>query len=139
MNPVKQSLRNRAASKDDLLDTINREVIPVLSATRELTNRLAANPEQPTTGDVDWASAHFRAITLTGPTTLSFIAPGGAAWLALRVTQDATGGHVVTWPASVLWESGLAAVITIAAGAKDLILFYFDGTNYFGLPAQDFS
>lgn len=139
MNPVKQALRSRAASKDDLLDMMNREVLPVLQATRELANRLAANPEQTTTATVDWSAAHFQAITLTGATTLSFIAPGGAAWLALKVTQDGAGGHALTFPAAAVWEGGTPPVITVAAGAVDLIMFYCDGTTYFGLPAQDFS
>ena len=139
MNPVKQALRSRAASKDDLLDMMNREVLPVLKATRELANRLAANPEQTTTATVDWSAAHYQSVRLTGDATLTFIKPGGAAWLALVVQQDGTGGWAVTWPGSVLWEGGTPPTITVAAGAVDLIMFYCDGTTYFGLPAQDFS
>lgn len=42
----------------------------------------------------------------------------------LAMEQDGVGGHAVTWPPELNWDSGGAPTITAAAGAIDL----FDGT-----------
>lgn len=142
MNPVKQALRTRAPSKDDMLEMLTREIIPVLAATRDLTNRLAANPEDAdssgTAVTIDWSSAHYRVLRLTANATLDFTEPPQSALLVLRVVQDGTGGWAPTWPSTVRWMGGTAPTITVAPGAVDIVVFYCDGAAFYGMPFQDF-
>ncbi|HNW85246.1 MAG TPA: discoidin domain-containing protein, partial [Candidatus Cryosericum sp.] len=59
--------------------------------------------------------------------------PSAPCFLALKLVQDATGGRVVTWPATVKGSP----VINQAANSVSNVLFYWDGTNYYtlnGLP-----
>lgn len=139
MKPVQPGLSTKAYTEEGLLRGINREVLPVLQAVRTLANDMASAPEQVTTSTVDWSRRRFNALTLTASATLSFVSPPGADWLVLRVTQDATGGHGVIWPASVVWPSGAAPTVTVGAGAVDVIVFYCDGATFYGLAFQDFS
>lgn len=142
MKPINQPLRQRSLTKDDYLEAINRELLPLLQAIRELVNRLAAAPEQSessgTEKTLDWSAYHYRALTLTGNCTLTFVAPGGAAELVLRLTQDAIGTRTVTWPSTVNWEGGTAPTLTAAGGSIDLVRLYCDGTNYYGTAWLDF-
>ena len=52
-------------------------------------------------------------LTMTGNVTLSFtnVPASGAVSLTLEIAQDGVGGHAVTWPGSVLWPDGAAAVV----------------------------
>lgn len=49
----------------------------------------------------------------------------------LKLTQNATGGFTVTWPATVKWSGGVAPTLS-AANKTDLIVLTWDGVNYFG-------
>lgn len=66
----------------------------------------------------------FLEFELTGNTTFQWSgAPLVHARYAVLLVQDAVGGRTVTWPAGVLWNGGIAPVITPAAGAVSLIEF----------------
>lgn len=74
------------------------------------------------------------AVTLSNPAL-------GASYVVrlLKLTQDATGGRAVTWPASVTWQGGYAPALGPAAGAVDVILLTsFDGgaTWYAAIAGQ---
>ena len=97
------------------------------------------NGNSGTAATVDWNSGQKQRITLTNTSTLSFTDPPGACNLMLKLIQDATGGRDVTWPANVLWSQGLTPNLTVNANAVDLVSFYFDGTDYYGFFADNFS
>jgi len=86
---------------------------------------------------IDCSVSNSFAITLTeNITSISIVNPpasGRYGQLRIRITQGA-GAYTVTWPASVKWPGATAPVISIAAGAIDLIILETDdaGTNYFG-------
>lgn len=61
--------------------------------------------------------------------------PVAPCFLTLKLVQDATGGRVVTWPATV---KGTPA-INLAANAVSNVLFYWDGTNYWTLNGKQFA
>lgn len=72
-------------------------------------------------------NGNFQAITLTGDCALTFSNPpatGRVGSLTLEVIQDGTGGHTVTWPASVTWAGGSAPTLSTAAAAVDVLSFY---------------
>lgn len=64
----------------------------------------------------------------------SAVNPVAPCFLTLKLVQDATGGRVVTWPATV---KGTPA-INLAINATSNVLFYWDGTNYWTLNGKQF-
>lgn len=92
---------------------------------------------------VDLQTATIFQHTLTGATTYTFSNPpssGTGFSFAMKITQDATGGRTITWPASVDWEDGVAPTLT--SGANDVDVFSFfttdGGTTYYGfISGQD--
>ncbi len=87
------------------------------------------------TTTLNLANANVFNMTLTGTTTfvLSGATSGKACSFSLYLKQDATGGRVVTWPASVKWSGGAPALST-AANAVDILVFETldGGTTWFG-------
>lgn len=75
---------------------------------------------------IPFKTGHKAAITLTEAVTLTFTAPRGPALLAVRMTQDATGGRTVTWPGAVLNSPH----VDPTANSVTLVQFLYDGTNY---------
>jgi hypothetical protein len=73
-------------------------------------------------------------VTLGGNRTLSFSStPAVGTYGTLVVTQDATGNRTITLPSTTNKVLGSASTTTItlssAANAKDILNFYYDGTN----------
>ena len=97
------------------------------------------NGDSGTTDTIDWIEGNKQKSTLTGNVTYTFTDPSNPCNLILKVVQDGTGSRTVTWPASVKWPSGTAPTLTTSASATDIIAFYFDGTNYFGVDSLNFS
>lgn len=88
---------------------------------------------------IDWDDGQKQKVTLTDDCTFTFTAPDGVGNFILRLVQDGTGNRTVTWPASVLWPGNSAPTLSTAAAAIDLVAFYVDGTNYYGVFGLDFS
>lgn len=60
--------------------------------------------------------------TLTENVTVTMSSVSGASFY-VRLTQDATGGRTVTWPAVVKWPGGVAPIMSSGAGKADLYFF----------------
>lgn len=79
----------------------------------------------------------YREVTQTlpvsGGTVDVDLGQGNVAWLTMD--QDATGGHNLTWPASVRWPGGVAPALGGQAGSVDICsLFTVDGgATWFGM------
>jgi len=72
--------------------------------------------------------------------TFTFTAPTNPGTFILILVQDSVGSRTVTWPASVDWPSNTAPTLTTTATTgTDIIHFIYDGTNYYGTSAADFS
>ncbi len=97
------------------------------------------NGNSGTSKTVDWAAnGHKQKITMTGDCTFTFTAPAGPCNLLLKKIQDGTGSRVPTWPAAVKWPGGTKPVHS-GASKTDVVSFYYDGTNYYGVANMDFS
>lgn len=97
------------------------------------------NGNSGTSKTIDWAAnGHKQKITMTGDCTLTFTAPAGPCNLLLKKIQDGTGSRVPTWPAAVKWPGGTKPVHS-GASKTDIVSFYYDGTNYYGVANMDFS
>jgi hypothetical protein len=108
-----------------------------LSATSVNTPIYASTPQELTDGaTISWnPTLGLNAnVTLAGNRTLSFTStPAAGSYGTLVVTQDATGGRTITLPSTTNKVLGSTSVTTItlstAANAKDILNFYYDGTN----------
>lgn len=77
-------------------------------------------------------------VTLTGNCTFTLSNPQAGYTYVLRLVQDGTGSHTVTWPANVKWEGGTAPTLSTAANSIDLITLYYDGTDFYGISNLNF-
>ncbi len=97
------------------------------------------NGDSSTADTIDWRLSNKQKSTLTDACTFTFTAPSNPCNLLLRLIQDGTGSRTVTWPATVKWPGGTAPTLTTDANAVDIVSFYYDGTNYYGVASLDFS
>jgi len=94
----------------------------------------------PTTSvTIDWTTGQKQRVTLGGNTVISFTAPPGVSHLMLVVVQDVSGNRTPTWPGTVKWaKGGSPPNLTNQGDSIDIVSFYFDGTNYYGVGTTDF-
>lgn len=90
-----------------------------------------------TTGSitVDWTSAQNQKQTEpTGSITYTFTAPPGPCHLQLLIDSDGTStAQTFTWPGTVIW---IGSVWAAAANKKAIVNFWYDGTNYYAMGAN---
>lgn len=79
--------------------------------------------------DIDWSDGVFQSIELTGDVVLTFSNPYSGGKMILRVKQDGTGGHAVTWPTSLRYGTDITSIdLTQAVNKQDYIGFIWDPT-----------
>jgi len=93
------------------------------------------------TGAIDWNVSQKQKVTITGTgITCNFTnPPAGACNLLLKVIQGDGSDVIGTWDGDIKWPGGSAPTLSTGNGDIDIISFYWDGTNYFGSAALDFS
>ena len=120
----------------------------VINSTKDLVNVRTANFSAEysngtwsggATKDVDWSNGQKQTVILGADQTCTFTAPAGVGNFLLRVVQDATGTRTLTWPASVKWPSGTPPALSTGANAEDIVTFYYNGTDYYGVASLNFS
>ena len=79
---------------------------------------------------IDWNVSQNQQVTLAGNRTFTFANPQAGQTYSVKITQDATGSRLVTWPSTVKWAGGSAPTLTTTASKTDRITFYYDGTYY---------
>jgi len=72
--------------------------------------------------------------TLDNPTNLK----SGATYV-LKVIQDGTGGRTLAYGSAFKWSNGNIPVVSAAANAVDILTFWSDGTNLYGVWNENFS
>jgi hypothetical protein len=106
----------------------------------------ASTPQELTDGAIiDWNPINGlnASVTLGGNRTLSFsTTPAIGSYGTLVITQDATGGRTITLPSTANKVLGSTSTTTVtlssAAGAKDILNFYYDGTNCYWNVGQGY-
>lgn len=90
---------------------------------------------------ITWANGNKQSIVLTGAPdcTVTFVNPAGPCHVTLKVTQGAGGSKTATWSGNFKWQDATPPTLSTVAGAIDIIVFYFDGTYYYGVGALNFS
>ena len=88
-------------------------------------NSLPVNTVAAATGNVD-LELGTNDLTLTGNVTLVFpsdVTVGNESLVIVRLVEDATGGHTVTYPASANFPSGTAPAIVTTANGRNVLEF----------------
>lgn len=91
---------------------------------------------------IDLSSAHVFTATLTGNVTLAWSSLPAAGTMTDRVlilTQDATGGRTITWPAGTKWPGGLAYTTDAASVETAVGLLVDSGGATRAFPVEDFT
>lgn len=97
------------------------------------------NGNSGTAYNLNWREGQKQRLTLTGDATLTFTNPVEPCNLLLKVIQDGTGTRTPTWPTGVLFPGGTDPSLTTDPNAVDIVSFYWDGVEYFGVASLDFS
>jgi hypothetical protein len=88
---------------------------------------------------IDWTQGNKQKIVLTANCVLSFGHPFGICTVTLKVQQDAAGSRLATWLPTVMWPGGTAPTLSTGSNDIDIIVFYYDGLNWFGSSNLDYS
>ena len=77
-------------------------------------------------------------LTLTGDVTSLTLSGGedGGVY-ELRIVQDGTGGHAITWPSAWLWPRQTAGALSSGANAVDRLMLRRDGTDIYAILVPD--
>lgn len=88
---------------------------------------------------LDWNNGNNQLVTLTNNVTFTLSNPKDGGQYMI-IIDSGMGAFTATWPGSVLWPSGVAPVITIAAGKRDVVKFDYDLTagKYYGSYQQNY-
>ena len=126
------------------LSNIVEDTTPELGGEMDCGAHAIGFTQQSATGDgtttIDWKLGNKFYFTFGAQAdTFAFTAPSNPCNLILILKQDGTGSRIPTFPASVLWSGGSMPTFTTGANAVDIVAFYYDGTNYFGVETLDFS
>lgn len=81
------------------------------------------------TETIDFTLGGFHTGTLDANVTLTITAPGMITSTELKLTQDATGGRTITWPASVKNAAAINAALTTTASTYSRISLGWDETG----------
>lgn len=138
---INQALRDRAIAKDsEIRDALNREVVPVVRATRAAVNAMLATPSIVASSELtltlDWTQNYKFSLELSESiTAIAFKDSPDRTEFFLLIEQ--TAAYTVTgWPSNVTWLGGATGpTITTTPGAFNLLTFFFDGTTYYGSSA----
>jgi len=131
---IKDFLENHADSIDAIFGSVEASQI-------RSTAYFETVSEENVSGTVtlDLSDANLFKRTLTGNTTFEFTAAGDGSYqgnsLTLIVQQDGAGGHSITWPNSVEWDSGAVPNLSTNANDKHLLTFVSDdnGSTWLGI------
>jgi hypothetical protein len=99
------------------------------------------NGNSGTAATINWSTnGQKQRLVVNGNATLTFTAPPGVGNFLLKLVHDATAtAYTILWPATLRWPGGTAPTLTNTANSIDIISFYYDGTNYFGVASFAFA
>lgn len=145
---IERQLRDRAFSKEDVVQGVNREVVPVVRAIHRSVNAILGAPfvvdSEAGVLTLDWSANRHYAVTLTEPiTSIVFVDSGDAgADFCVRFDQTLTFPDNFTvsgWPDTVRWCYGAVPYVSYTAGQSDLVAFFFDGSEYWADVSQGYT
>ena len=133
------------AQLSGVIGNVVEDTTPQLGGELDLNSHSVGGAAQTATGDgtttIDWKLGNIMLFQFGAfNETFTFTAPTKPGVYILRLIQDSVGSRTATWPATAKWIAGTAPTLTTTATTgKDWITFIFDGTNYDGVEAINFS
>lgn len=127
------------------ISNVSEDTTPQAGGEFDLQAHSIGGTAQTATGDgtttIDWKLGNIMLFQFGAfSETFTFTAPTKPGAYVLRLVQDSVGSRTATWPATVKWIAGTAPTLTTTATTgKDYVTFIFDGTNYDGVEALNFS
>ena len=119
-------------------DTLTNKTLTNPTVTNYVETPFSSTPTSTIT--LDLANGTVQIITLGGNVTFTFPTATSGKSFILLLKQDATGSRTVTWPASVKYAGGTAPTITSTASRLDILSYFADGTNWYGVVvAQNYT
>ena len=103
-------------------------------------NTLIYSQIESDTTHIDWALGSKQSVLIDGSSmdiSFSFDTPVGASTLLLIINYD-IDVMTISWPDNVKWQGGVEPPLTMGSGSKDIISFYYDGTDFLGIALLDF-
>jgi hypothetical protein len=74
---------------------------------------------------IDTELGNVFGVVLGGDRTIAFSNEADGAEVELYLTQDSTGGRLLTWPNNIIWEGGAAPTLSTAANAVDKVVLRY--------------
>lgn len=141
---AKDIVNKKFVDDEGFLKNVVEDTTPELGGEMDAGAHSIGFTQQSATGDgsttIDWKLGNKFYFTFGGQAdTFTFTAPSNPCNLILVLKQDGTGSRIPTFPASVHWSGGSMPTFSTGANAVDIVAFYYDGTNYFGVETLDFS
>jgi hypothetical protein len=139
---IYQALRPKGFTDKDMLQGLNREVMPVLRQTRDKVSAIVSPPRKlsASAGNlmIDWSHGRQYHYELTQDIgTITFTDPQDAGYYFVRFDQ--TADYIVEgWPSTVKFIAGIVPTITAEPGASDLMSLFYDGSNYWAEITQGY-
>lgn len=96
------------------------------------------NGNSGTSKTIDWSNGDRQKLTISGNVTISYSNAIAGQILTLELVENATGNFTITLPTSK-WPNGAAGVFTTTANAKNLLVVFYDGTDYLTQLASGFA
>ncbi len=96
------------------------------------------NGDSSTSLVINWNEGQKQKVTLTDAVTFTFVDPPGVCNLLLKAVQDSAGSRATTWPSNVKWPLGVGDLAAATGDQTDILSFYFDGNDYYGVSSLDF-
>lgn len=69
----------------------------------------------------------------------SFVNPIKPCNLLLILVQDSGGNRTANFSGNILWSNATSPTLSTVSGSIDIVSFYYDGTNYYGVASLDFA
>jgi hypothetical protein len=140
-----------ASGSKDIFVTYPADKSVLSDSTQTLSNKTLTNPtvtnyvETPYSANSSTAitlaltNGTVQIITLTGTCTITMPTATSGKSFIMFLKQDGTGSRTVTW-STVKWAGGTAPTITSTASRQDILSFFADGTNWYGVVvAQNYT
>lgn len=87
------------------------------------------------TAFVYWNKGNKQSITVSGAAcNITFTAPDGPCNLLLKCISGTHAGSFL----GVKWVNGSGPTLTTTGSSVDIVSFYYDGTNYYGVDSLKF-
>ena len=114
-------------------DTVNKlQVAGGTRSTNVVFDAVTNDGNSGTAKTINFGAGQYHTLSMTGNCTFTFTAPAGPCVVQLELTQS-SGSHTMALPASVKWPAVYTAsdkLLSTAAGARDLLILRWNGTDY---------